>query len=136
MLSKIYINCDGGARGNPGSAAIGVTIRDEKDDYLERFKKTIGRATNNVAEYHGLIKALELAAKYTRKEVVVIMDSELIIKQMRGEYIVKSLLLKPLFLEAKELAKNFEKVTYKHVSRWDKFQRKADELVNQALDGV
>ena len=132
-MTKIIINCDGGARGNPGPAAIGVVVRDEKK-VLEIYKEKIGATTNNVAEYHALIKALELARKYSKDEVVVIMDSELVIKQMSGEYKVRSEHLLPLFNKVKSLEKIYNKVTYEHVFRTDHHQTMADKLVNDALD--
>ncbi len=134
MHDKITINCDGGSRGNPGKAAIGFVIRDE-DKILFEFREKIGVTTNNVAEYNSLIKALENAIRFTKKEVIVIMDSELVVKQMNGEYQVRASQLVPLNLIAKKLENNFEKIIYKHVSRWDKFQQRADELVNEALNG-
>ncbi len=133
MHDRITINCDGGSRGNPGKAAIGFVIR-EDDKILFEFKEKIGVATNNVAEYNSLIKALENSVKFTKKEVIVIMDSELVVKQMNKEYQVRASQLVPLNLIAVNLGKKFEKITYKHISRWDKFQQRADELVNEALD--
>lgn len=135
MISKVIVNSDGGARGNPGPAAIGVLVRDDKDQILEEYKECVGNSTNNIAEYKGLIKALILAAKYTRKEVQVFMDSEFVVKQVTGEYSVKTEHILPLFAEVKALEKNFEKVVYTHVRRGDNFQARADKLVNAALDG-
>lgn len=132
-MTKIIVNCDGGARGNPGPAAIGVVLRDEKK-VLETHKEMIEETTNNVAEYHALIKALESARKYTKDEVLIIMDSELVIKQMSGEYKVKAEHLLPLFNKVKALEKEYQKVTYQHVLRSDHHQAMADKLVNDALD--
>jgi len=133
MHDKISINCDGGARGNPGPAAIGVVIRD--DEKLEEYKERIGEATNNVAEYKALLKGLELASKYTKQEVNVFMDSELVVKQLQGLYKVKAKHLYPLFMKVKEKEKDFLKVVYVNVRREDKNQAEADRLVNCALDG-
>lgn len=130
----IYTNSDGGARGNPGPAAAGVVIRDEKGILLEYKEKLKGKRTNNYAEYIGLIRSLQLAQKFTKDELTCIMDSELIVKQLLGEYAVKSPNLKPLFLKVQELQENFKKVIYKHVPRKDKHQKMADWLVNKALD--
>lgn len=132
MHKKIFVNTDGGSRGNPGDAAIGITIRNDKE-YLKKHKERIGKATNNVAEYKGLIKGLEMAKDFGH-EVIVFMDSELVVRQMNGEYSVRHKDLLPLFTIAKQLEKNFRKVEYKHVRREDKFQSMADELVNEALD--
>jgi ribonuclease HI len=133
MIKKIYVNADGGARGNPGRAAIGIIIRDESK-ILESFRECIGEATNNVAEYKALIKALELAAGYTRKEVQVFMDSEFVVKQVGGEYRIKKKHLMSLFQEVKKCEGMFEKVVYNHVPRGNRFQAMADRLVNEALD--
>jgi len=130
----IYTNSDGGARGNPGPGAIGVIVRND-GDILEKFSAKIGNnITNNIAEYEALIKALELAFKHTKDEVTCILDSELIVKQLLGEYQVRDPKLLPLFLKVQKLQENFGKITYKHVSRWDNFQQIADELLNEALD--
>ena len=129
---KITANCDGGSRGNPGPAAIGIVLR-EGDKILEAFKERIGETTNNVAEYTSLIKVLELAKKFSAKEVDVIMDSELVVNQMNGEYAVKAEHLIPLFKKVKDLEKGFDKVSYTHVYRSDFHQAMADRLVNEAL---
>lgn len=132
-MKKVIVNADGGSRGNPGPAAVGVVVRD-KDKIVERYKNSIGKATNNVAEYMALIRALDLALKNDAWEVEVVMDSELVIKQMKGEYKVKDKKLIPLFVEAKALESNFKKISYTHVRREDRFQQEADGLVNEALD--
>lgn len=130
----IYTNSDGGARGNPGPAAVGVTIRDEEGLLLEYKEKLKGKRTNNYAEYWGLIRALQLAKKYTTDELTCILDSELVVKQLLGEYRVKSPKLKPLFLKVQKLQEDYKKIIYKHVPRKDKYQKMADWLVNKALD--
>lgn len=130
----IYTNSDGGARGNPGSGAIGVIVRKD-NEILTRHSSMVGSfVTNNIAEYEGLIKALELASKHTDKEVTCILDSELIVKQLLGEYRVRNPRLLELFLKVQKLQEKFKTVKYKHVSRWDKFQIIADELLNEELD--
>ena len=130
----IYTNSDGGARGNPGKGAIGVVVRDE-DYILEEYAEVLeGDVTNNVAEYKGLIKALEVASRHTQGEITCILDSELVVKQLLGEYRVKNKSLLKLFLEVQKLQNRFDKITYKHAPRVDKFQKKADYLLNQKLD--
>lgn len=130
----IYTNSDGGARGNPGPGAIGVIVRKD-EEILTKYSAKIGKfVTNNVAEYEALIKALELALLHTRDEVTCILDSELLVKQLLGEYRVKSRHLIPLFLKVQKLQENFNKIKYIHVSRWDKFQRVVDKLLNEELD--
>jgi len=130
----IYTNSDGGARGNPGPAAVGVIIRDEGGLLLEYKEKLKGKKTNNYAEYFGLIRALQLAKRYTTEELTCFLDSELVVKQLLGEYRVKSPLLKPLFLKVQELQNGYKKIIYKHVPRKDRYQKMADWLVNKALD--
>jgi ribonuclease HI len=134
MMQKIFVNADGGARGNPGPAAVGIVIYDEQKNLVECYKAYIGETTNNVAEYMALIKALQLAANHTRDEVHVFMDSELVIKQMKGHYRVKASHLLAFFEEAKKCERIFRKVVYTNVSRNTAFQVAADQLVNDALD--
>jgi len=133
-MRKIIINTDGGSRGNPGPAALGVVIWDEHRTKLEEHKEFLGETTNNVAEYKGLIKGLEIATKHTSGEVIVFMDSELIVRQMQGEYRVRADHLLSLYEEAKQLENRFERVTYQAVRRSDPYQVQADRLVNEALD--
>jgi ribonuclease HI len=125
-------NIDGGARGNPGSAAYGVVIRDGKGEVVARLKKYIGQNTNNVAEYFGLIAALDYADTHNIRALRVESDSELLVKQMRGQYKVKSADLQPLFERAKKMSQALEYFRIDHVYREQ--NREADALVNQALD--
>jgi len=130
----IYTNSDGGSRGNPGPGAIGVIIRKE-GQILTKYSEFLGEnVTNNFAEYISLIKALEFASRFTKDSVTCILDSELVVKQLLGEYKVKNRGLMKLFLKVQKLQENFKKIKYLHASRWDKFQLMADELVNQELD--
>jgi len=130
----IFTNSDGGARGNPGSGAIGVLIR-EDGKILTTYSQKIGKfVTNNIAEYEALIKALELASKHTKDSVTCYVDSELVFKQLLGKYRVKNERLLTLFRVVQRLQDKFEKIKYIHVSRWDDFQRIADALVNEELD--
>lgn len=130
----IYTNSDGGARGNPGPGAIGIIVRKD-GEILTKYSAKIGNfVTNNVAEYEALIKALELASEYTKDKLTCNLDSELVVKQLLGEYRVKNLKLLKLFLKVQKLQENFNKIIYKHVSRWDKFQQIADGLLNEELD--
>lgn len=130
----IYTNSDGGARGNPGPGAIGVIVRKD-DKILIRYSEKIGNfVTNNMAEYEGLIKALELASKITTDEVTCFLDSELIVKQLLGEYRVRNPKLLELFLKVQKHQEKFKKITYKYISRYDTYQVIVDELLNQELD--
>ncbi len=130
----IYTNSDGGSRGNPGPGAIGVVIRKD-GEILKKDSQFIGeQVTNNVAEYHALIRALELASEFTNKEITCLIDSELVVKQLLGEYRVIHPNMKELFVKVQKLQENFEKVIYLHITRNDRFQQIADELVNEELN--
>jgi ribonuclease HI len=127
-------NIDGGSRGNPGPASYGVVIRDPKGEVVARLKKYIGRTTNNVAEYYGLIAALDFAQSNNIRALRVESDSELLVKQMRGQYKVKSADLKPLFERAKKMSQAFSSFRIDHVYREQNAE--ADALANEAMDEV
>ncbi len=131
MKARLYT--DGGARGNPGPAAYAYVLETDDGTVLASEGKTIGVATNNVAEYRGLIAGLEKAVELAVPEVVVMSDSELMVKQMRGEYRIKNAALRDLSIEAARLARQLAKVEYRHVFR--EHNELADRLVNEALDG-
>ena len=133
-LAAYRANIDGGSRGNPGPAAYGVIIRDGRGEIVARLKKYIGRMTNNVAEYYGLIAALDYAESHKVKAIRIESDSELLVKQMRGLYKVKSEDLRPLFERALKMSKAFESFRIEHVYREQ--NREADALANEALDEV
>lgn len=126
------INIDGAARGNPGPAAFAYVIAHDGEPVLEEAGR-LGTATNNVAEYTALVRALARAAELGGKRLVIRSDSELLVKQMNGEYKVKNAALKELYDEAKELAAQFDAVTLQHVRREQ--NRQADKLCNDVLDG-
>jgi probable phosphoglycerate mutase len=125
---------DGGARGNPGPAAYGYVLEADDGTVLAAHGEAIGVATNNVAEYRGLIAGLEKAVELAVPVVEVVSDSELMVKQMRGEYRVKNEALQDLFLEASRLARAVGSVQYRHVKR--AHNELADRLVNEALDAA
>lgn len=129
----IYTNSDGGSRGNPGEGAIGVIVRKDQK-ILTKYSSKIGRVTNNIAEYKALIKALELASKFTKEEITCYLDSELLVKQLLGKYRVRNPKLLELFCKVQNLQENFNKIKYIRVSRWNRFQRIADWLLNRELD--
>jgi ribonuclease HI len=130
----IYTNSDGGSRGNPGPGAIGVIVR-EDEKILTKYSAKIGKfVTNNFAEYEALIKAMELASKFTNEELTCVLDSELVVNQLLGKYKVRNQNLLPLFLKVQKLQDNFKKIKYVHVRREDKFQVIVDELLNDELD--
>ena len=124
---------DGAARGNPGPAAFGVVVRDADGRDIYRKGKTIGRATNNVAEYQGVLHALEAARSLGFRRFVLYLDSELVERQLSGRYRVKSPLLTPLWREARDRLASFEHVDVRHVRR--ELNSDADDLANAALDG-
>ncbi|MBN1325485.1 ribonuclease HI family protein [Candidatus Falkowbacteria bacterium] len=132
MAKKIKIFTDGGARGNPGPAAIGVVIKDESDKILKEHAEYIGTATNNQAEYKALLQGLELAKKFKPSEINCYLDSELVVKQMKQEYRVKDKDLQPLFIKVWNLSLSYKKVNFHHISR--EFNHEADALLNQKLD--
>jgi ribonuclease HI len=125
-------NIDGGSRGNPGPASYGVVVRNERGEIIAKLKKYIGRMTNNVAEYYGLIAALDYAQSNGVRALRVESDSELLVRQMRGHYKVKSPDLRPLFERAKKMSQTFESFRIDHVYREQNAE--ADALANEALD--
>jgi ribonuclease HI len=125
-------NIDGGSRGNPGPASYGVVIRDARGEIVAKLKKYIGRMTNNVAEYYGLIAALDYAQSHGIRALRIESDSELLVKQMRGQYKVKSAELRPLFERASKMSQGLESFRIDHVYREQ--NREADALANEALD--
>jgi ribonuclease HI len=131
-MSKLTVNVDGGARGNPGPAAIGAVVRSEGGAVLEERGERIGKATNNVAEYRALLLGIERAAALGAEEVELLGDSELIVKQVRGEYKVKDAALRELHAEVKRALGGFETWSISHVPRAENAE--ADRLVNQVLD--
>ena len=131
---KARLFTDGGARGNPGPAAYGFVLESEDGTVLAAEGAAIGTATNNVAEYSGLIAGLQKAVELDVPEVEVVSDSELMVKQMRGEYRVKNEALRELYDEATALARRLGNVEYRHVKR--AHNELADKLVNDALDAA
>ncbi len=131
---EITIFTDGGARGNPGPSAIAVVVKNHKHKTTEKIGKFIGNATNNVAEYQALIEGLQMATKLGADTIYFKLDSELVVKQMKGEYKVKNSNLKNLWKEAKILESSFKSINYSHVPR--EKNHEADEIVNQVLDSL
>ncbi len=129
---KARLFTDGGSRGNPGPAAYAFVLEADDGTVLDARGETIGVATNNVAEYRALVAGLERAVEVGVDVLEVVSDSELLVKQMRGEYRVKNRALQDLFLEASNLARAIQRVTYTAVRR--EHNELADSLVNEALD--
>ena len=131
---KARLWTDGGARGNPGPAAFAYVLEADDGTVLDARGEAIGVATNNVAEYSALVAGLARAVETGVRELEVLSDSELMVKQMRGEYRVKNRDLQSLFLEASRAAREIGQVTYVHVRR--EHNELADRLVNEALDAA
>lgn len=128
---KLIINTDGGARNNPGPAGIGFVIKNETGEVLAAHGEYIGEATNNVAEYTALIKALECAKTFKPDSIDCFLDSELVVKQVRGEYKTKDENLRKLLVQVQEQI-FFKNITFTHVLR--EKNKAADALYNEALD--
>ena len=133
-MDKIVVHVDGGARGNPGPAGIAAVASAPDGTELTAENAYIGETTNNVAEYKALLLGLELAKKLEAREVEVINDSELVARQIGGQYKVKHAGLRPLFLEAMKALRDFDKWSVRNVPRAQ--NKRADELVNEALDAA
>ena len=131
---RARLSTDGGARGNPGPAAFGYVLEAEDGTVLAAHGETIGVATNNVAEYRALVAGLEKALELAVDEVDVASDSQLLVRQMTGEYKVKNEALRKLSLQAAALARRLGRVTYRSVPR--EHNELADRLVNEALDAA
>ena len=132
MTSSITIHTDGAARGNPGPAAIGVTLHDEKGALLAKISERIGVATNNVAEYRAVIEGLKRAIQLGAKDVKLVSDSELVVRQISGRYKVRNAGIVPLYNEVVKLAGKLAKFTATNVRRGQ--NAAADGLANEALD--
>jgi ribonuclease HI len=131
---KARLHTDGGARGNPGPAAYGFVLEADDGTVLASEGHAIGSTTNNVAEYSGLVAGLRKAIELQVSELEVVSDSELMVKQMRGEYRIKNEALRGLSTEATTLARQLDRVEYRHVRR--AHNELADSLVNDALDAA
>ncbi len=130
-MKKLIINTDGGSRGNPGPAGIGVVFSGESDKVIAKYKEYIGEATNNIAEYKALILALEKAKDFEADEIECRLDSELVVKQLKGEYKVKDEKMKKLYSKVQKLI-FFKPVKFVHIRR--EKNKLADMLVNEVLD--
>ena len=132
MSTKFKVYTDGGARGNPGPAAIGGVIQDIETGEKEEFKKYIGETTNNQAEYRALLLALEKVKEKGATEIECYLDSELVVKQLNREYKVKDAGLSAIFVKIWNLSQGLKKIHFHHVPR--SLNKEADRLVNEALD--
>lgn len=130
---KLVVNVDGGARGNPGPAAIAAVVQDPNGGVLQERGERIGRATNNVAEYKALLLGIEMAGTLGASELELVGDSELVVKQVKGEYKVKDATMRELHAQVKAALNDFDSWSIRHVRR--EHNAEADRLVNEALDG-
>ena len=129
---SLTLHSDGGSRGNPGPAGAGAVLYDDQGQEVAALSRYLGRTTNNEAEYQALLMGLKRAQELGAQRLTVKMDSELIVRQLEGKYRVKAPGLKPLYAEAKRLLQGFASVTIQHIRR--EFNKRADELANQAMD--
>ena len=133
-MKKFTIYCDGASRGNPGEAGIGFIVLDEQGSTVRRVSDYLGKSTNNVAEYTALIRALQETIKLGGTHVRAYSDSELVVKQLKGEYRVKNQGLLPLFQQVAGLAARFEEFIIEHLPREQ--NKEADDLANKGIDDV
>lgn len=131
-VDNVTIFSDGGSRGNPGPAAIGFIIKNKNGDIICREGQFIGLATNNRAEYWALTEALKRATSLGIREARCFLDSELVARQLNGQYKVRDNNIKKYFQNLREILPNFSKISFNHVTRNNNFE--ADRLVNEALD--
>jgi ribonuclease HI len=129
---KAILHADGGARGNPGPAGIGVVLTDESDEVIGEIARGIGEATNNIAEYSALIAGMELALDKGVTEIEIRLDSELVVSQLKGDWKIKSDRLRSLAVKARSLFDRFESASIAHVPR--EMNADADKLANQGMD--
>jgi ribonuclease HI len=131
-MKRITAYTDGASRGNPGDAGIGIVFVDENGNVIREIAEYIGQTTNNIAEYTALITALKEAVEMGYEVIEIVSDSELMVKQLNGEYQVKNEGIKPLHKEASELLKEFKQYSIRHVRREQ--NKRADELANQGIN--
>lgn len=134
MDDTVLIYADGASRGNPGPSAYGFLISDQRGKILATESGALGKATNNEAEYHAVINSLQKAASLSARRVVVHSDSELVIRQLRGDYQVRKPHLGDLFFQVRKLQGNFSSVEYVHLPRENPMIRIVDKLCNETLD--
>ena len=133
-LTRLLIYCDGASKGNPGPAAIAVEILNEDEVLVESFAKFLGDRTNNEAEYEALIAALKAARNLTEVELECFLDSQLVVRQLNGEYQVRNPRLQRLWLEVRSLQQLFLKVSFFHVPRTDERIQEVDRLANSVIE--
>ncbi len=132
-MDSLEVYSDGASRGNPGPAAIAFMILSEDRKMLKRYSKRVGVRTNNQAEYEALISALEFASTLPDQQAVCYIDSELVVKQLNGEYRVRNQKLKILWQKVNAFKQRFKRISFKHVSRTNRYIQEVDQLANEAL---
>jgi len=135
-MMKLLVYSDGASRGNPGISALAFMILSEEGERVKRYSKYVGIRTNNQVEYEAVIAALEYAIQLPCQDVICHLDSELVVKQLTGEYTVRNSKLKILWLKVQELTKEFRRITFIHVPRTNPHIREVDHLANQTLDRI
>ena len=133
---KLSVYSDGASRGNPGPSAIAFMILSDNNRVLKKNSEYLGIRTNNQAEYEALISALKFASKLTGQEVICYLDSALVVKHLNGDYRVRNPQLKLLWQKVHELVQGFQKTSFIHVPRSDRYIQRVDQLANQALNRV
>lgn len=133
-MKKLIVYCDGASRGNPGEAGIGCVIENERGEVIKKISDYLGTATNNIAEYNALVRSLQECLNLKGGSVEVYMDSELIVKQINGEYKVKNKGLMPLYQQAVGIIKKFNNFSIKHIPR--EKNKEADKLANEGIDSM
>ncbi len=136
VIIKLTVYTDGGSRGNPGPSAYAVIMTDGTNKVLKEFARYAGKDTNNVAEYQGAIAGLKEAKALGADEVEMVMDSELVVKHVNGQYSCKAPNLQPLLAEVRALMKGFTKASFRHVPRENPMITRADALLNTELDTI
>lgn len=131
---RLVLHVDGGARGNPGPAAVGVVLSTPEGEVVDEVAEAIGVATNNVAEYRAVLRGLELASAHGASEIQIINDSELVARQLQGRYKVKHPAMRPLYLDTVQALRGFDRWQITNVPRAE--NARADALVNTALDAA
>lgn len=130
-MKHIKLFTDGASKGNPGEAGIGICICDTQNNIIKEISKYIGRQTNNYAEYYALIEGLNACLKFKMMNVEAFLDSELVVKQLSGEYKVRNKNIKPLYEKVVKLKSKFKTISFKHINR--SLNKEADRLANEAL---
>lgn len=133
-IMRLVVYTDGGSRGNPGPAAFAIVVTDGNGKVVKEFARYVGRTTNNEAEYQGALAGLKEAEALGADEVEVVMDSEVVVKQVNGQYACRAPNLQPFLQEVRRAMKGFQRASFRNVRREDAFVSRADRLLNEELD--